>query len=108
TLGSHRFLVGGVAYSPDGKWLATGDYRTLKLWNPETFEEMRTVETPALELTFTPDSRILFAAATRSDSRPVHTITRWNVVAREELPALRVSVSAEQGLASHHLSRDGK
>jgi WD40 repeat protein len=107
TLQSHRFLTGAVIYSPDGKLLATGDLRSFKLWNAETLEELRTVEMSGMELAFTPDSQVLFVA---NHMRPelMHTFTRWDVVARKELPSLAIRVVVEQANARHHFSPDGK
>jgi serine/threonine protein kinase len=73
---AHRLPVGGLAYSPDGKFLATGDEGGFKLWDAETLEELRTVATPAEQLAFAPDSRTLFAAWTNGQTRAVHTFTR--------------------------------
>ena len=64
TLEGHSAPVGGLAYSPDGKFLASGDQNGLKLWNAATLEEVRAVKTPANQLAFTPDSQALFAAQT--------------------------------------------
>src|SRR5262249_39111162 len=63
TLEGHQAAVKTVAYSPDGRWLASGDANGFKLWNAETLALVRAVETPAQELAFTPDSRILFATS---------------------------------------------
>jgi WD40 repeat protein/tRNA A-37 threonylcarbamoyl transferase component Bud32 len=104
----HPLPVMGVAFSPDGKFLASGDERGFKLWNAETLEEVRSVATPAQQLAFVPDSRILFAAVTTGPPKTVHTFTRWDVVANEELHALSVEVAAVPEYAQHCLSRDGK
>jgi eukaryotic-like serine/threonine-protein kinase len=104
----HRLPVTAATYSPDGKLLASGDETEFKLWNAETLEEVRTVATPAQQLTFTPDSRALFAARTNGEDKSVHTFTQWDVVAQEELPPLSVEMSAEPTRAHHCLSRDGK
>jgi WD40 repeat protein len=107
-LKGHRAPVGAVAYSPDGKFLASGDLMEFKLWNPKTFEEIRTVERPAARLAFAADSRILFASYTNSQPLTGHTFTRWDVATQKELPALSVHVSVEPDLAFPCLSRDGK
>jgi WD40 repeat protein/tRNA A-37 threonylcarbamoyl transferase component Bud32 len=108
SLGGHRSPVVGVAYSPDGKYLASGDEQVLKLWDAQTLDEVRTVETPAWQLAFTPDSRSLWAAMTTDRERTVHTFTRWALGARENPPPLSVEVSAVPDCAFPHLSRDGK
>jgi WD40 repeat protein len=108
TLGGHSVGVGGLAYSPDGKFLASGDETRLKLWNAATLEEVRSVETAAAQLAFTPDSQILFAAQTIEQHQAVHTFTRWNVTRGKELPALAVEVAVQPVRAFHGLSRDGK
>jgi WD40 repeat protein len=59
SLHGHRAPVVEVVYSPDGKYLASGDEHVFKLWNAQTLDGVRTVETPAWQLTFTPDSRTL-------------------------------------------------
>jgi WD40 repeat protein len=98
----------GVAYSPDSKYLASGDEQVLKLWDAQTLDEVRTVETPAWQLAFTPDSRSLWAAMTTDRERTVHTFTRWALDAKEKPPPLSVEVSAVPDCAFPHLSRDGK
>jgi WD40 repeat protein/tRNA A-37 threonylcarbamoyl transferase component Bud32 len=107
TLQGHRFLTAAVAYSPDGKFLATGDFQEFKLWNADTLQAIRTVPVPAAELAFTPDSRVLFAATSHGHLQRIHTFRRWDVVAGEELPPLTVPVSAEPVIACHHLGPDG-
>jgi WD40 repeat protein len=104
----NRLPVGAVVYSPDGKLLASGDKGGFRLWSAESLDELRPVATPAQQLAFAPDSRTLFAAWTNGVPRSVHTFTRWDVVARQELPPLSVELSAEPTFALHCLSRDGK
>jgi WD40 repeat protein len=108
TLEGHSAPIGAVAYSPDGKFLASGDRNGFKLWNAATLAEVGAVETSAEQLAFAPDSQTLFAAATIGPGKPVHTVTRWNVGTRAELPALVVDVSVNPVRAFHCLSRDGK
>jgi WD40 repeat protein len=107
-LQGHSDPVMAVAYSPDGRYLASGTEKELKLWEADSLREVRTIRTPAQELAFTPDSRALYASATCARAAPVHTWARWDVGSWDELPALSVEVDVEPGLAFHCLSRDGK
>jgi WD40 repeat protein len=63
TLKGHTGDVGSVAFSPDGKFLASGsrDY-TIKLWDVATGSLVRTLEGHAsgvLSVAFSPDGRLL-------------------------------------------------
>jgi WD40 repeat protein/tRNA A-37 threonylcarbamoyl transferase component Bud32 len=107
-LEGHRGPVSAVAYSPNGKYLASGDEQQFKLWNAETLDKIDTLQTPAQQLAFTPDSRTLFAAMTTDRERTVHTFSRWDVATREPLPPLSVELSPEPRYVVHRLCRDGK
>lgn len=107
-LKGHSEPVAAVEYSPDGNYLASGTEKEFKLWEAKSLKEIRTVQTPAQELAFTPDSRILYASASNGKARPVHTWTRWDVRTQNELPALSVEVAVEPISAGPCLSRDGK
>jgi WD40 repeat protein len=71
-LPGHSKWVYAVAYSPDGKWLATGGWdRTIKLRDAASGEERLTIFGHAgfvLDLAFSPDSRAL---ASTSEDRSV-------------------------------------
>ena len=66
-------LVHGVAYSPDGKTIASGSQdATIKLWDPTTGRERCTLvghTGRVVALTFSPDGTILASADSRGTIR---------------------------------------
>lgn len=72
-LGNHKSDIMSIAISPDGTWLATGDYRgtSIKIWNCRTGNLMATLKPTAQTsplgfssvycLAFSPDSQLLAA-----------------------------------------------
>jgi WD40 repeat protein/serine/threonine protein kinase len=66
SLPPHQFHSIPVAFSPDGRHLATGTFREgLKLWNPETGVLLRTMahRHPLSALAFSPDGKWVAAAS---------------------------------------------
>jgi WD40 repeat protein len=52
----------GVAYSPDGKRLASASGEQVKVWDAQTGKELRTFEGSAASVTFSPDGKRLAIA----------------------------------------------
>jgi WD40 repeat protein len=92
-----------VAYSPDGKKLATGGfYSPLRLWDASTGKEIRRFEASngtIDQVTFSPDGRLL---ASTGQDKIVHL---WDPTTGNEVGALRGHTGWVRSMA---FSRDGK
>lgn len=66
TLHGHTEAIQSVAWSPDGKTLATGGFRTLKLWDLDTAREVKALNSSLVgnitSLAFATDNSTLFAS----------------------------------------------
>jgi RNA polymerase sigma factor (sigma-70 family) len=96
-LGTERFrqghTIGAMAVSPDGKLLVTGgtfyDWGGLDLWDAATGRRLRhlpqTIGNRNMlgPMTFSPDSRVVAAAA------PDGVVRRWDAATGKELPVLK-------------------
>jgi WD40 repeat protein len=100
TLDGHTDRVSYAAFSPDGKWLATGSDKELLLWDAAKLELVKKIETPARWLAFEPSGESLLSGGFSQ------VITRWDLDTFEgkSLPEL----SRKGGHVLFHLSRDGK
>lgn len=82
----HQGPVYGVAYSPDGKTLASGSWdRTVKLWNPETGQGLRTLKAGDLVscVAFNPKGTLLACGCENG------TIKVWDPAGGSEIQTLR-------------------
>jgi WD40 repeat protein len=102
-LPGHTNWVYCLAYSPDGKWLATGSWdRTVKLRDASSGEERLTIfghEGFVLDLAFSPDGRSL---ATTSEDRSVRF---WEVPSGRQFGVLHGHTDFVQAVA---FSPDGR
>jgi WD40 repeat protein len=101
----HSSIVTAVAFSPDGKTLASSSVdRTIKLWDTTTGKQLRTLTGPALlanTLAFSPDGKILASAGGSLDFK----ITLWDVTTGNQLRAL---AGHSKNITSVAFSPDGK
>lgn len=79
----HPERVRGVAYSHDGRWVASaGGDHLIRLWDAHSFEEVRQFVghvAPATEVRFSPDDRTLLSAGWNDDYR------LWDVQTGEQV-----------------------
>lgn len=95
-------VVRGIAFSPDGKHLATGTTKSVILWCPKTWQLTATLDTVDFEsLAFSPDSSRLVIGGTWPEQR----IQVWDVETR----ALIVELSGHKSdVESFAFSPDGR
>ncbi len=107
TLPGHGTGVYGLAFSPDGKLLASGsDDSSIKIWDTATAKEIRTLtghQGVVVSLAFSPDRKSLASASRKiggdfAEKVPAAVIL-WDVATGEEKVKLKDNDGAFQGLA---------
>jgi WD40 repeat protein len=98
----HSDVVNSVAFSVDGKMLASGsDDRTIKLWEIETGRELKTLKGDfgvVSAVTFSADGKVLASGS-------LNTIKLWDTATGKELKTFKAELG---GISSVLFSADGK
>jgi WD40 repeat protein len=105
-LRGHTGPVGTVAWSRDGKWLATGGWREYKLWDARTLHKVGSQPGNAQWLDFQADGKVLLTASHDYGASATHVVTRWAVPSGRHLNTLRLASRGGYGVFT--LSPDGK
>jgi WD40 repeat protein len=113
TLKGHEDIVWQVAWSPDGKTLATLAITKgqVKLWDPAALKERATLESDlgnGYSMAFTPDSKTLIIGHYKYDAKsgPTGGIALWDVATAERKGLLQHTPA--RGVDRFTLSPDGK
>ena len=109
-LEGHTHYVLAVAFSPDGRTLASGSYdRTIRLWDVETEQHLQTLEghtSNVLSVAFSPDESTL-ASGGEDNTFLLYddTVRLWDAKTGQYLQTLR---GHTDGVTSVAFSRDGR
>ncbi len=84
TLEGHGNSITSIAFSPDGRWLASGSYETVMLWDVRSGERLRRMEGHrgwVLSVAFSPDGNWLASGS-------YATVMLWDALSGERLRSL--------------------
>jgi WD40 repeat protein/tRNA A-37 threonylcarbamoyl transferase component Bud32 len=102
TLEGHSSCVRSVAFSPEGKYLASGSYKTIKIWETTTGKLIRTLEGHSIyvhSVAFSPDGKFLASGSLDG------TIKIWETATGELIRTLEEHSGTVDSVA---FSPDGK
>ena len=101
----HTKQVRAVAFSPDGKTLASGSGKFVQLWDTETARELRKFQACTAwinSLAFTPDGMTLVTAGADDEGEPLKT---WDIASGSRLNKMEKTENTVMCVA---VSPDGK
>jgi WD40 repeat protein/tRNA A-37 threonylcarbamoyl transferase component Bud32 len=103
--GNKKFIVSGLAYSPDGRRLATKSGNEVKIWDAKTGAEMLTLQGAGIcaagshhQVAFSPDGKLLATACSWA-------VKIWDAATGKELFSIKAHQFAISAVA---FSPDGK
>ena len=93
TLKGHRFSVNSVAFSPDGKTIVSCGSGSMKFWESQSGEEIRSYEYSIFEcVAFSPDGKYIVCGG-------FTTIKLWDNQSREEIKTMEGHIHEVTGVA---------